>query len=48
MRNIRRHENALQDPITAIARAVMTVSRGFGDVIPDEGAMNVMFDDSII
>ena len=30
MRNIRRHENALQEPITAIARAVMAVSRGFG------------------
>ena len=48
MRNIRRHENALQDSITAIVRAVMAVSRGFGEVIPDEGAMNVMFDDSII
>ena len=48
MRNIRRHGNALQDSITAIARAVMAVSRGFGEVIPDEGAMNVMFDDSII
>ena len=48
MRNIRRHENALQDPITAIARAVMAVSRGFGEEIPDEGVMNVMYDDSII
>ena len=28
MRNIRRHENALQGPIVAIARAVMAVSRG--------------------
>ncbi len=48
MRNIRRHENALQDPIVAIARAVMAVSRGFGEDIPDEGVMRVMFDDSII
>lgn len=48
MRNIRRHENTLQDPITAIARAVMAVSRGFGEEIPDEGVMNVMYDDSII
>lgn len=48
MRNIRRHENALQEPIIAIARAVMTVSRGFGESIPDEGVMSVMFDDSII
>ena len=48
MRNIRRHENALQDPIIAIARAVMAVSRGFGEGIPDEGVMAVMYDDSII
>ena len=26
----------------------MGVSRAFGESIPDEGAMNVMFDDSII
>jgi len=48
MRNIRRHENALQGPITDIARAVMCVSRGFGENIPDEGVMSVMYDDSII
>ena len=48
MRNICRHENALQEPITAIARAVMAVSRGFGEGIPDEGVMAVMYDDSII
>ena len=48
MRNIRRHENASQEPITAIARAVMCVSRGFGEGIPDEGTMRVMYDDSII
>ena len=48
MRNIRRHENALQDPITAIARAVMTVSREFGEDIPKEGGMHVMYGDSII
>lgn len=48
MRNIRRHENALHEPIIAIARAVMAVSRGFGESIPDEGVMSVMFDDSII
>ena len=48
MRNIRRHENALQGPVIAIARAVMAVSRGFGENIPDEGAMRVMYDDSII
>ncbi len=48
MRNIRRHENALQDPIVTIVRAVMAVSRGFGESIPDEGVMCVMYDDSII
>ena len=30
MRNIRRHENALEGAITGIARAVVGVSRGFG------------------
>ena len=48
MRNIRRHENALQEPIIAIARAVMAVSRGFGTSIPEEGCMRVQYDDSII
>ena len=48
MRNIRRHENALWSPISDIARAIMCVSRGFGEEIPDEGVMRVMFDDSII
>ena len=48
MRNIRRHENALEGAITGIARAVMAVSRGFGEGIPDEGSVHVMYDDSII
>ena len=48
MRNIRRHENTLEDPIAAIARAVMAVSRGFGETIPDEGCMRVQYDDSIV
>lgn len=48
MRNIRRHENALRSPISDIAGAIMCVSRGFGESIPDEGVMRVMFDDSII
>ena len=37
-----------QGPITAIARVVMCVSRGFGEDIPDVGVMSVMLDDSII
>lgn len=48
MRNIRRHENALEGAITGIAKAVMAVSRGFGEGIPDEGCMRVQYDDSII
>jgi A118 family predicted phage portal protein len=48
MRNIRRHENALQGPIVDIARAAMCVSRGFCESIPNEGVMSVMYDDSII
>lgn len=48
MRNIRRHENALRSPISDIARAVMCVSRGFGEEISDEGVIRVMFDGSII
>lgn len=48
MRNIRRHENALEGVITGIARAVMCVSRSFGESIPDDGCMRVQYDDSIV
>ena len=48
MRNIRRHENALEGAITGIARAVMGVSRGFGERIPDDCCMRVQYDDSIV
>lgn len=48
MRNIRRHENALEGAITDIARAVMCASRGFGENIPEEGSVRVQYDDSII
>lgn len=48
MRNIRRNENALRSPISDIAGAIMCVSRRYGESIPDEGVMRVMFDDSII
>ena len=48
MRNIRRHENALEGAITGIARAVMGVSRSFGESIPNEGCMRVQYDDSIV
>ena len=48
MRNIRRHENALEGAIAGVSRAVMAVSRGFGEPVPEEGAVSVQFDDSII
>lgn len=48
MRNIRRDENALQGHITDIARAVVGASCEFGEDIPDEGAMLVMYDGPII
>lgn len=48
MRNIRRHENSLEGAIVSIARAVVHVSRSFGESIPDEGETRIQFDDSII
>lgn len=48
MRNIRRHENALEGSLVGICRAAMACSRGLGEKIPDEGDMRVAFDDSII
>lgn len=48
LRNIRRHENALEGALVGIGRAAMAVSRGLGESVPDEGDMHVMFDDSII
>lgn len=48
LRNIRRHENGLEGALIAISRALMSASRVLGERIPDEGAMHIMFDDSII
>lgn len=48
MRNIRRHENALEGAITGISHALLHVSRGFGEKTPDEGDLRVQFDDSIV
>jgi hypothetical protein len=48
MRNVRRHENSLEGAIVDIARALVTISRGLGEAIPDEGVLTVAFDDSII
>lgn len=48
MRNIRKHENALQRPIADISRALLACARGMGESVPDEGDVRVLFDDSII
>lgn len=48
MRNIRRRERALEEPIAGICRAVMAASRSLGVSLPDEGRVRVTFDDSII
>ena len=48
MRNIRKHENALQRPISDVAHAVLACARGMGVDVPDEGEVSVIFDDSII
>lgn len=48
MRNIRKHEHALEGALTGIVRAVLECSRNLGERIPDEGKLTVRFDDSII
>ncbi|WP_239458720.1 hypothetical protein [Enorma massiliensis] len=48
MRNIRRHEHALEGAIAGICRALMAAERRLGVELPDEGLVRVTFDDSII
>ena len=48
MRNIARHEHALEQSIAGICRSLMSVCRGLGENIPDEGSIRVDFDDSVI
>lgn len=48
MRNIRRHEHALEGAIVGICRALLAADRRLGVELPDEGLVRVMFDDSII
>lgn len=48
MLNIRKHENALQQPIADVSRALLACARGMGEAIPDEGDVRVLLDDSII
>lgn len=48
MRNIRRHEHALEGALAGICRALMAAERHLGADLPDEGQVRVAFDDSII
>lgn len=48
MRNIRRHEHALEGAIAGICRALLAAERKLGVELPDEGLMRVTFDESII
>ena len=48
MRNVRRHEHALEGAIAGICRALLAVERTLGAELPDEGGIRVAFDDSII
>ena len=48
MRNIRRHEHALEGALAGICRALLAASRRLGAELPDEGEVRVTFDDSII
>ena len=48
MRNIRRHEHALEGAIAGICRALLAAERRLGVGLPDEGLVRVTFDDSII
>ena len=48
MRNVRKHENALQKPITDVSRVLMACARGMGVPVPDEGDARMSFDDSIV
>ena len=48
MRNIKKHENALQRPICDVSRTVLACTRDMGVDVPDEGDVGVVFDDSIV
>ena len=48
MRNIRRHEHALEGSLAGICHALLAVERALGVELPEEGGIRVGFDDSII
>ena len=48
MRNIARHEHALEVSLSGISHALLHCARSFGEELPDEGTVAVSFDDSIV
>ena len=48
MRNIARHEHVLERSLASISHALLHMGRTFGEGLPDEGELSVVFDDSII
>ena len=48
MRNIARHEHALEVSLAGISHVVLHCARAFGENLPDEGVITCSFDDSII
>lgn len=49
MRNIKKHENRIEESVVQICRAILQCGRAFLDApSADEGQITVMFDDSII
>lgn len=48
MRNIRRHEHALERVLAGMAHALLAVARGLGEELSCEGRVRVGFDDSIV
>ena len=49
MRNIRKHENRIEEAVIAVCKAVLQCGRAFLDAPKqDEGKITIMFDDSII
>ena len=48
MRNIRRHERALEGAIAGVCRALLAAERRLGVELPEKGLVRVTFDDSII
>ena len=48
MRNVRKAEGALAGALVDVSRAVMACARGFGEALPEEGEVSVVWDDSIV